>query len=79
MSPSRLELEWFAAACSGVKKTVAQAWALSPYGTCEECHKPVRVTADHSGLGFAGGHVVHIELSCGHNIHDESDDLRAAR
>lgn len=48
---------------------------------CRECdeHGWVTVTADHSGPGFAGGLIVHIELSCGCIWHDESDDVRAAR
>jgi hypothetical protein len=49
-----------------------------PIVICTTCHKQTVWLSSVSGTGFAGGRIYLDTFSCGHNIMDESDDMRAA-
>lgn len=46
---------------------------------CTRCRTIARITEQGANGGFAGGTIYWANLSCGHSLVDESDDVAAAR
>lgn len=46
---------------------------------CPKGHGPQEVVQEEVYDGFAGGTCFAWTLACGHAVHDESDDVRAAQ